>query len=58
MKTLRTNFPYGLNKRSKDLMPLTPTDTKFYPIGRSDERNNRFHKSWRSRHSKFSLINF
>ena len=40
IKTLRTNFPYGLNERSKNLIPGAPVGTNFYPIGRSGERNN------------------
>ena len=49
MKTLRTNFPYRLNERSKDLMPGVPVGTDFFPIGRSGERNNRCHKNRSSR---------
>ena len=41
MKTLRTSFPYGLNERSKDLIPGAPIGTKFYSIERSRERNDR-----------------
>ena len=41
MKTLRTSFPYGLNERSKDLIPGAPIGTKFYCIERSRERNDR-----------------
>ena len=57
-KTLRTNFSYGLNERSKYLIPGEPIGTKFYPIGRSDERNNRCHKNQNCQHSKVSLRNF
>ena len=39
MKTLRTNFPYGLNERSKDLIPGAPIGTNFYPIEISCEEN-------------------
>ena len=39
MKTLRTNFPYGLNERSKDLIPGAPIGTNFYPIEISCEGN-------------------
>ena len=45
MKTLRTNFSYGLNEKSKDLIPGTPIGANFYLIGRSGERNNRCHKN-------------
>ena len=41
MKTFKTSFPYGLNERSKDLIPGAPIGTKFYSIERSRERNDR-----------------
>ena len=30
MKTFKTSFPYGLNERSKDLIPGAPTGTKLF----------------------------
>ena len=45
MKTLRPNFPYGRNERSKDLIPGSPIGTHFYPNGRSGERKNRCYKN-------------
>ena len=51
MKSLRTNFPYGLKKRSIDLIPGAPIDS-------DGERNKRCHEKWNSRHFKVSLINF
>ena len=55
MKTLSTNFPYGLNERSKDLVPGASIGTDIYPIGRSGERNNKCHKNRNSLASKASL---
>ena len=54
MKTLRTNFPYRLNVRSKDLMLGSPIGAHFYLIERrSGERNNRCRKNGESQNSKF-----
>ena len=58
MKILRTNFPYGLNEKSKYFIQGAPTGTNCYPIGRSGERNNRCHKIQNSRRNKISLKTF
>ena len=55
-KTSRIDFPYGLNERTKDLIPGAPTN--FCPIEKSGERSNRWHNNRNSRHSKVSLRNF
>ena len=45
MKILKTNFPYGLNETSEDLIPGAPIGTNFYLAGRFRERNNKCHKN-------------
>ena len=40
MKTLRTNFLYNLNEKSKDLKPEALRGSDIYITGRSVERNN------------------
>ena len=58
MKTLRTNFPYGLNERQKNLIPGAPIGTNVYPIGGNGERDNRCNENQNSQYSKVSLRNF
>ena len=54
MKTLRTNFPYNLNEKSKDLKPEALRGSDIYITGRSGERNNKYLKN----RDKASLGNF
>ena len=58
MKTLRTNLPYGLNERSKDLIAQASIGSFFHLIERSGERNNKCYKNRDSRHCKVTLRNF
>lgn len=44
MKTLSSNFSYGLNESSEDLMPGEPVGINFYDIWKYVERNNRCQK--------------
>ena len=44
MKTLSSNFSYGLNESSEDLMPGEPIGINFYDIWKYVERNNRCQK--------------
>ena len=45
MEILRTNFPYGLIKKSKNLISGAPIGTNSNPVGRSGKKNNRCHNS-------------
>ena len=58
MKTLRTNLPYGLNERSKDLIAQAHIGSNFHLIETSGERNNKCYKNRDSRHCKVTLRNF
>ena len=43
MKTVKTDFLYGLHSRLRYLMTQASIATNIYPVARSGERNNRCH---------------
>ena len=43
MKTVKTDFLYGLHARLRDLMTQASIVPNIYPVAKSGERNNRCH---------------